>query len=144
MWLVPTTRRSVAPSIQSIFDEFAKSFDAPFHFENSKGFSPSLDIQEDEKAVRVALEIPGIDKGDLDISLKDNILTIKGEKKQENKETKEGERTWVERSYGSFQRSIRLGENVNADDVNANLENGVLTITVPKAEEQAKKQITIN
>jgi len=139
MWLTTTNPRRVTPRFHSIFDDFSKSFDSGA----TRSFSPSLDVREDDKSYQVAIEIPGIEKKDIDISVKDNVLTIKGEKKQENSENKDGY-TWVERSYGSFHRSIRVPENTIGDAISASLENGVLQVTLPKGDQPEKKQITIN
>jgi len=141
MWLTPYSRR-VSPSVNSLVNEFFKGFetvDRPL----TESFSPNLDIQEEEKAYHLTVEVPGIDKKDIEISLKDNILAIKGEKKQETKKN-EGGYSWKERSYGSFQRSIRLPEAAQEGAVAANLENGVLVITLPKIEQPESKQISIN
>ena len=87
-------------------------------------------------------ELPGIDPKDIDISLNEGVLTIKGEKRQEREEKEEGYHL-VERSYGSFTRSIRLPREVQSDKINASYKNGVLRITLPKSEEAKKKEIKI-
>ncbi len=141
MWLTPYSRR-VSPSFNSAVDEVFKGFET-VERTLTESFSPNLDIQEDEKAYHLTVEVPGIDKKDIEISLKDNIFAIKGEKKQET-EKKEGNYSWKERSYGSFQRTARLPEAAQEGEVAANLEHGVLVVTIPKVAQPESKQISIN
>jgi len=86
--------------------------------------------------------LPGIDPKDVEISLSDNVLTIKGEKKQEKEEENENYHV-IERSYGGFTRSFRLPGQVQNDKVKATYKNGILKITLPKTEETKKKEIKI-
>jgi HSP20 family protein len=103
---------------------------------------PSLDISETKGDLVVKAEIPGIDPKDIDISLNEGVLTIKGEKKQEKEEKEEGYHL-VERSYGSFTRSIRLPREIQNEKINASYKNGVIKITLPKTEEARKKEVKI-
>jgi len=103
---------------------------------------PSLDVSETKNELVVKAEVPGMDAKDIDISLSDGMLTIKGEKKQE-KEEKEADYHLVERSYGAFVRSVQLPKEVKADKINASYKDGVLKITLPKSEEVKKKEIKI-
>ena len=103
---------------------------------------PSLDVAETENDIVVRAEIPGIDPKDIDISLANDLLTIKGEKKQE-KEGKEENYHLIERSYGSFTRSVRLPGEVQSDKISASYKNGILKVTLPKSEEAKKKEIKI-
>jgi HSP20 family protein len=103
---------------------------------------PSLDVAETKNDVVVKAEIPGMDPKDIDISLTDGLLTIKGEKKEEREE-KEKDYHLVERSYGTFTRWIRLPKEVQRDKINASYKNGVPTVTLPKSEEAKKKEIKI-
>ena len=103
---------------------------------------PSLDIAETKNELVVKCEIPGMDPKDIDISLSDGMLTIKGEKKQEREE-KEADYHLVERSYGAFTRSVQLPKEVQSDKISAFYKNGVLKITLPKSEEVQKKEIKI-
>ena len=105
-------------------------------------WAPSLDISETKSDLVVKAEIPGIDPKDIDISLNENVLTIKGEKRQEKEEKEEGYHL-VERSYGSFTRSIRLPREIQNEKINASYKNGVLKITLPKTEEAKKKEVKI-
>ena len=103
---------------------------------------PSLDVSETKNDVVVKAELPGMDPKEIDISLADGILSIKGEKKQE-KEEKEENYHLIERSYGSFVRSVRLPREVQSDKINASYKNGILKVTLPKSEEAKKKEIKI-
>jgi HSP20 family protein len=103
---------------------------------------PSLDVAETKNDIVVKAELPGMDQKDIDISLSNGVLTIKGQKKQE-KEEKEENYHLIERSYGSFTRSIQLPGDVQSDKINATYKNGVLKVTLPKSEEAKKKEIKI-
>jgi HSP20 family protein len=103
---------------------------------------PSLDVSETKNDLLVKAELPGLDPKEIDISVANGILTIKGEKKQE-KEEKEENYHLVERSYGSFVRSVQLPKDVQSDNISASFKNGILKITLPKSEESKKKEIKI-
>ena len=103
---------------------------------------PSLDVAETKNELVVKAEVPGMDPKDIDISLSDGVLTIKGEKRQE-KEEKEADYHVIERSYGSFLRSVQLPKEVQSDKISASYKNGILRITLPKSEEAKKKEIKI-
>jgi HSP20 family protein len=90
----------------------------------------------------VKAEVPGLEPKDIDISLTGGVLTIKGEKKQE-KEEKDENYHRIERSYGTFTRSVRVPQEVQSDKIEATYKNGVLKITLPKSEEAKKKEIKI-
>jgi HSP20 family protein len=107
--------------------------------------APSIDVSETESELKIEADLPGVDQKDVDVVISDNILTIKGEKKSE-KEEKKKDFHLVERSYGSFSRSLALPFAVDPSQAKATFKNGVLSITLPKpAEVQAKaKKIAIN
>ena len=120
-----------------LFDDFRGRFDIePFGFPRGQtgDFMPSVDITDADKEVRVTCELPGIDEKDIDITLSKDAVTIRGEKKQE-KEHKERGYYHVESSYGSFRRDIHLSSDVDASKVEAICSDGILSITLPKAEE---------
>ena len=110
--------------------------------EERGGWLPSLDVSETKNELVVKAEVPGMDAKDIDISLSDGVLTIKGEKKQE-KEEKEADYHLVERSYGSFVRSVRLPKEVQGDKISASYKDGILKVALPKSEEAKKKEIKI-
>jgi HSP20 family protein len=103
---------------------------------------PSLDVSETKDKVVVKAEAPGIDPKEIDISLSNGILTLKGEKKKEREEKDESYHL-IERSYGSFSRSVRLPAEVQEDQVKASYKDGILTITLPKTERAKERSIKI-
>lgn len=107
------------------------------------GFSPRADIIEDEKFYFLNLELPGISKEDVKISVnEENLLLIKGEKKVSQKDGLSYLRT--ERMFGQFSRAFALPDNLNSEAIAAKFENGILEITLPKVEPPAPKEIEIN
>lgn len=129
--------------------EFNRLFDNFFHgdiTDSTSAFTsawiPAVDIAERENDFVVRMELPGVAKEDVKITMQNGILTVKGEKKQE-KESKNSDYHRVERSYGSFQRSFTLPTAVRTDSVEASFTDGVLNISLPKAEEAKPKQIDV-
>ena len=108
----------------------------------AREWAPSLDVSETRDNFVVKAEVPGIDAKDIDISLTGDVLTIKGEKRQE-KEEKEEDYHLVERSYGSFSRSVRLPAEVESNKIKASYKNGILNITLPKSEKVKAKEVKI-
>lgn len=106
-------------------------------------WSLALDVIEKDDEFLVKASVPGINPDDLEITFTDNVLTIRGETKSEE-EFKDAKYHMRERRYGSFCRSISLGSRINADKIEANYENGVLTLHLPKAEEVKPKRIAIH
>jgi HSP20 family protein len=100
---------------------------------------PHMDVSETDKELKVCAELPGVSEKDVDVRLEDDVLVIRAEKKFERKDEKENFH-FMERSYGTFQRSLRLPFSVNPDDVKAGFENGVLTVTLPKSAQQARSR----
>ncbi len=94
-------------------------------------WTPNMDISETKDSLVAKVEVPGMDPKDIQISLQENLLTIKGEKRQE-KEEKDEHYHRVERAYGVFTRSVRLPVAVDASKVTASFKNGLLTVTLPK------------
>jgi len=99
----------------------------------------SMNVSETDKEIRITAELPGVTEQDIEVSLEDDVLTIRGEKRFERKDDKENFH-FVERSYGTFQRSLRLPYAVDSEEVQASFENGVLTVTVPKTGRQARSR----
>ncbi|GAB4235556.1 MAG: Hsp20/alpha crystallin family protein [Methyloligellaceae bacterium] len=99
---------------------------------------PSLDVTESDDELVISAELPGMDEKDFEVALDGDVLTIRGEKKYEH-EDKEGERRYVERSYGAFSRSVRLPFEPGDQDVNASYKKGVLTVRIPKPAEARNK-----
>jgi HSP20 family protein len=103
---------------------------------------PSLDVAETKNDIVVKVELPGMDQKDIDISLSDGHLIIKGEKKQEKEEKEENYHS-IERSYGTFTRSVHLPKEVKRDKISASYKNGILKVLLPKSEEAKKKDVKI-
>lgn len=106
-------------------------------------FSPRVDIAEDEKNIFLHVELPGMDKENVSVSISDDrVLTVKGERKNEMKDSGKNF-VRMERSYGSFTRSFQLPENAKTDGISAEFKNGILNITLPKVEEPTSKQVSV-
>jgi len=106
-------------------------------------FVPAVDIYEDEHNITLKVEVPGVDEKDIDVRVENNTLTVRGERKFE-KEEKEENFHRVERRYGSFTRSFTLPNTVDAENVEANYEKGVLNVRLAKKAEAKPKQIKVN
>jgi HSP20 family protein len=104
--------------------------------------TPAVDIIENDNAFEITAELPGLDAKNIELGLSDDVLTIKGEKKEE-KEEKTKDRYVSERRYGSFRRSVQLPSSIDAGKIEANYKSGILTITLPKSAEAQKKQTVI-
>jgi HSP20 family protein len=129
-------------TVDNFFNDFGER---PFR-PTSQSFSPSLNMTENDTAFTVAVEVPGVAENDIDITLTQNTLTIKGEKKEEQEE-KTDQYYHFERQYGSFCRHIPLPPNtIDQDNVTASFDKGILTITLPKLAEaqQIMKRIPVN
>lgn len=134
---------SVRSEMNRLFDSFFTGWPEPRKGLLEGEWTPSIDVAETDDKITVTVELPGIDQKEVDIAITDDVLTLKGEKKEE-KEVKEKNYHRIERSYGSFQRSVRLPTSVKADKAKAAYKDGILTITVPKTEEVKPKQIKID
>ncbi|MCC6779072.1 MAG: Hsp20/alpha crystallin family protein [Hyphomicrobiales bacterium] len=107
--------------------------------ELSFGKAPAVDVVDKEKGYEITAELPGLDESNVDVKFSDGVLTIKGEKKEE-KEEKKKDYYVSERRYGSFERSFRVPDGVDADKIEASFKNGVLTVTLPKTPEAQKTE----
>jgi len=108
-----------------------------------RSFSPAIDVIENTNDYTVACELPGLDQKEIDVSIASNVLTIKGQKKDEHEE-KKGKFYKKESWSGSFQRTLPLPMSVEGDKIKAELKDGVLTIVLPKKEEVKPKQIAVS
>jgi HSP20 family protein len=130
----------------NLFNEFDRLFDLSAYrgnVETPTRWGLALDVAEQDDAYSLKASVPGMNPEDINITLEDNVLTIQGEVKSDET-VEEGKYHLRERRYGSFGRTLRFPVPVNADAVEANYENGVLTLRVPKAEEVKPKRIAIN
>lgn len=105
-------------------------------------WAPAVDIYETESSLMIEAELPGVDPKDIDVSIDDGVLRLRGERKME-KEVKEENYHRVERAYGVFERSVRLPSEVNPDTVKADYDNGVLKVSLPKVEPKKAKSVSI-
>jgi HSP20 family protein len=130
---------SLQREVDRLFDEFARGFGQPAVAGNG-GLMPSMDITETDKEFVITAELPGLERKDVEISLEDNVLTIRGEKKMETPADDKNKNVHVsERSYGVFYRVLELPGSVDPASVQATMSQGVLKITIPKpARPQAK------
>jgi len=128
---------------QNDFDRLFNSFiNIPEEETSLSTFSPSVDIEEKEKEFRIIAELPGLNKEEITINIKDNLLSISGEKKQEKK-TEDENYHRTERIFGSFQRTFRLPEYADQDNIAAEYKNGILNVSIPKLEESISKNVEI-
>ena len=110
-------------------------------------FSPDMDVSESDRQIEVTAELPGMDDKDIEVTLTDGVLTVKGEKRSERKEEDRDKHHYrLERSYGAFRRSFRLPPEIDADAVSASFDKGVLKVTVAKKEtaEAATRKIEVS
>lgn len=147
---------SLRREVDRLFEEFGRDFWRPafgrplfdiepfVRRELTWGTAPAVDIVEKDDAYQVTAEVPGMDEKDIEVTVADGALTIKGEKHEEKEEKKKGYHL-RERSFGSFERCFRLPAGVDADRIDASFRKGVLTVTLPKKPEAkaARKQVKV-
>lgn len=152
MRLVRYTRPSLwslspVEQMTSLRDEINRLFEAPFGdllrtSEFSNGWAPALDLREDKDNLLAVLEVPGMKKEDIEVSVHEGVLSISGERKRESESDEAGLHR-NERSYGRFQRTLTLPKPVKVADIKAAYKDGILTVTMPKTEEAKPKQIAV-
>ena len=148
--LVPVTRnrplaaREANPflALQQEIDRLFDGFSTTFTGRMPKDLTPTMDIAETEKDIEITVELPGMQEKDVQLNVADNVLTIRGEKKNEREETKKDYHL-VERSYGSFLRTVELPAGVNPDQIKAEMTKGVLKVAVPKPAPAQTKKIDV-
>jgi HSP20 family protein len=128
--------------INRMFDSFFRGATREDSGLDAVSWTPAVDVAEQDDAFVVKMELPGVTKEDVKITMQENTLTVRGEKKQE-KESKESNIHRVERSYGAFQRSFTLPSSVKAEKIDASYQDGILSILLPKAEEAKPKLIDV-
>jgi len=134
--------------LNSLREEINRLFDAPFSGwltpgEFFNGWAPALDLKEEKDNLVAAVELPGMKKEDIEVSVSDGVLSISGERKREEKSEEEGVYR-SERYYGRFHRTITLPKPVKVDAIKATYKDGVLTVVMPKTEEAKPKQIEVS
>ena len=145
-WTTDLFRRSdndpfvaMQKEINRMFEDFGRGSLARL---SGTDVSPRIDVAETDNAIEVTAELPGIDEKDVEVVLRDDILTIKGEKKSE-KEEKKKDYHLIERSFGSFARSVRLPFEADSEAVKANFAKGILRISIAKPAEVKDKTVKI-
>jgi HSP20 family protein len=134
------TLRDLQREVDSLFDRFFDRGDGAQS--PSAVWSPRTDLSETDDAYRIRLDLPGMSRDDIHINLQNSSLTVRGERASD--QTAEGEDyVRVERAFGTFHRTFTLPDAVDADNIEATYDSGVLTITVPKTEESTRRQIDI-
>jgi HSP20 family protein len=108
----------------------------------SAGWAPAVDVAEDASEITLKIELPGVKKDEIDLELSSDTLTIRGEKKFEEKE-KAGNYVRIERSFGKFQRTFSLSVPIQQDKITANFSDGVLTVRLPKSEASKPKKVLV-
>jgi HSP20 family protein len=142
------TRRESNPfsflqqEIDRLFEGVTRGFPSFPAFASAGPNLPRMDVSETDEAIEIEAELPGLETKDVQINLSDDVLTIRGEKKNEREE-KDKNYHLVERSYGSFSRAVELPQGVKPEDVSAEMANGVLKVTVKKPAPKQSKQIEI-
>ena len=145
-----TTRRAAqaAPEVYSNLHRLSRMMDEALGGGWNGGtlasaWTPTVDVFEDKENLKIVMELPGVTPEDVKISIENQVLTIQGEKKQVAEESSE---RWhrYERSYGSFERMFTLPSTVDAERIQAKVEHGLLTVTLPKAERARPRQIEIS
>lgn len=116
--------------------------ESPFGGSLTSDWLPPCDITEDDRSIRLQLELPGVRPEDLRLSVEDNLLSIRGEKRQHAEERNERVHRY-ERSYGTFERTFTLPSSVDTDAIDADVENGILTVTIPKSERAKPREIRL-
>lgn len=138
---------SLHREMNRLFDDiFHGRLHGPLHAGSEKHapILPNVDVSETDGEVRISAELPGVSESDIDVSLDDDVLVIRGEKKVE-KTSDAGNYHFVERSYGTFQRAVQLPCAVEPDKARAEFDNGVLTVALPKRQEaEQKRKITVS
>lgn len=131
---------SLFREVEKTFDDFSRRPPLAM-FGNGGMMVPKVDVAETKDAVEITAELPGVEEKDIDVTLSDGVLTLRGEKKSEHKEEDKSKNWYLEeRSYGAFSRSIQLPFDPESDKVEAKFDKGVLRIRLPKPAEVVKKE----
>ncbi len=132
---------SLHREMNRLFDDVMRgsTSGAAMTMQNGDIMLPQMDLSETDNEVRITTELPGVSESDIDVALDNDILTVRAQKKFERKDDKENYH-FIERSFGTFQRSLRLPFPVDPKQIQARYENGVLTITMRKGKEQERIQ----
>jgi HSP20 family protein len=130
---------SLQSEVNRLFDSF---FGGPGKGTAARRWVPAMDLMETEDHLVLKADLPGLDRDDVSIEIKDGVLTVSGERKTENEERGDGYYR-VERAFGGFSRSLTLPRGIDADRVSAEFDKGVLEVRIPKPEEQKAHRVEI-
>lgn len=130
-------KREMDRLVDRLWDEFP----TPFYRRATRDI-PSIDLTETRDNLIVTVEVPGINPEDLDISMTENVLTIKGEMKEDTAD-EGGDSHWAERRYGSFSRTLELPCRIKTEEVEAEYRKGILTIVMPKCEQDRSREVKV-
>ena len=139
---------SVRDEMDRLVDDFFSGFGGPFmptaQAATVREFMPRVDVSDTDGQIKVSAELPGMSEQDIDVEIDEDMISISGEKKEEE-ETEKGGRYWRESSYGSFHRDVQLPAGVDPDNAKASFKNGKLHVTIPKSEQarQKRRAVTI-
>ena len=140
-------RTTAATPVFSLRREIDRLFDDAFGGTASRNgtmWAPPVDVRESQNELTLSLEVPGVSPDQIELTIDNGILTVKGEKREERKEGDEGQYHMLERTYGSFTRSFQLPKSLDESKIEAKHEHGILTIRIPKAALPQPKKIAIN
>ena len=141
----PHRRLAQWPEFESLSNRISQMFGEPWNTPEPTGtWFPAVDVEETADEVTLIAELPGMLEEDVDVDIENNILTVRGEKREEHEEGDEKHRYHVwERRYGSFQRAFTLPRSVQADSIQAEFDNGILTVRMPKTPDAKSRSIQI-
>jgi HSP20 family protein len=134
---------SLQREIDRLFEDFSRGF-GTLGMQGNTSLVPSIDVSETDKDIEISVELPGLERKDVDISIEDDVLTVRGEKKFESdKDDKDKNYHFTERSYGMFYRMLQLPPGVDPSKVQATMSKGVLKVTIPKPARSETKKIEV-
>jgi HSP20 family protein len=137
-------RMTTGAPIFGLRREIDRLFEDTFGREGGGNFTPAVDIKENDTEIRLELELPGLKANQVEITAENGVLTVRGDKRSERKEGEDNRYQVVERSYGTFVRTFQLPQGVDEDQIKAEFENGILTLSIPKAALPQPKRIQIS
>ena len=142
-WNPMRNRFGLGHGMNSLFDNFFLPMRKDEWEESFWSWNPKVDIYDEDDHIVLKAELPGVEKSDIAVDIKDRVLTLKGERSADNKVEKDNYYR-QERSYGRFERSFTLPGEVNTEDIKAEYKDGLLKIDIPKPEKDQPKQITVH
>ena len=140
-------RTTLASPVFSLRREIDRLFDDTFGGNAGRSaatWSPAVDVRESQNEMALAFEMPGITPDQIEVTTDNGVLTVRGEKREERKESDDSQFHLIERSYGAFSRSFQLPKNLDESKIEASFDNGVLTVKIPKAALPQPKKIEVS